>query len=104
MKTNKKISLYFEEKDISQVEIAESYGGSPQNISNILNRDSGKVPFEFLVWLAEHHPDLDINALLQEKNDRYIIRESKSEYAKLPVSKDEILQEVSKVLDKYFQK
>jgi transcriptional regulator with XRE-family HTH domain len=104
MKTNKKISQYFNEKDISQAEIAESYGGSPQNISNILNRESGKVPFEFLVWIAENYPDLDINALLQEENDNYIIRESKSEYAKLPVSKDEILNEMSKILDKYFQK
>lgn len=104
MKINRKISRFLEAKKISNKEAAESYGTSPQSMSNILNKENGKVPFDLIIWLARKHPELDMNDLLREENDTYIICENKTSYEKIPVSKDEILKEMSKILDKYFEK
>ncbi len=101
MKINKKISQYFFENNISGKEIAESYGGTVQNVSNILNRESGKVPFEFLEWLAKHHPKLDLNALLREDEKNFVVRESSAHYKLNEDVKKEILNEMSKILDRY---
>lgn len=100
MKINEKILRFFSDKGISQKEIAESYGISSQNMSNIFNRDSGKVPFEFLVWLAEHHPELDLNALLRKDEEHFLIRESSADYKTTSDIKNKILKDISKILDK----
>ena len=101
MKINQKILKFFSDKDIGIAEVARNYGTSRQNLTQILNKESGNVPMEFLIWLAENYPELNFNELLQEKNDNYTIRESKAEYGKSSTTKEEILKEVSKILDKY---
>ncbi|MEC5156623.1 hypothetical protein [Chryseobacterium sp. MP_3.2] len=101
MKINAKILKFFQEKGISKKEIADSYGGTSQNIWNILNKESGKVPLDFLIWLAENHPELNINVLLQPDTDASLVSEPYSVYEKKPATKEEILAEISKVLDKY---
>lgn len=100
MKINKKILKFFQNKGISKTEIAESYGGTSQNVWNILNKESGKVPLDFLIWLAENYPEIDINELLKESSDDYMVKEPQTIYLQRPATKEEILIEVSKVLDK----
>ena len=102
MRINTKILKFFQERGISHTEIAASYGGTPQNIWNILNKETGKVPWDFLVWIAEKHPEININTLLQkETTNLSLVAEPPSIYEKRPATKEEILTEVKAVLDKY---
>ena len=101
MKINTKISEFLEKKGISQKEIAESYGGTVQNISNILNRDTGKVPFDFLIWLANNHPELNLNSILETDTQNYLVHEERATYGNSVELKSKIMSEVRMILDKY---
>lgn len=101
MKINEKILKYFEDQGISKTEIAESYGGSAQNVWNILNRESGKVPLEFLVWVAENHPDLDLNSVLRKSDQNYTVHEDHAVYVKPQDIKQKIMEEINGILNKY---
>lgn len=101
MKINTKLLKFFQDKGISHVQIAESYGGTRQGVWNMLNNKNGKVPLDFLIWLAEHHPEVNINALLHSDGTESIVQESASNYEKRPATKAQIVAEIAKVLDKY---
>lgn len=101
MKINTKILKFFQERGISHTDIATSYGGTPQNIWNILNKDSGKVPIDFLIWIADNYPELNINALLRKDGNASSVKDNDMVYEKKPATKEEILTEIKAVLDKY---
>ncbi|MGV8914344.1 MAG: hypothetical protein ACOH1X_02735 [Kaistella sp.] len=101
MRINTKILKFFQELGVSNKEIADSYGGTPQNIWNILNKDTERVPLDFLIWIAENYPQLNINSLLKKDNNSSIISEPYTVYEKRPATKQDILKEISAILDKY---
>ena len=101
MRINTKILKFFQERGVSNKEIADSYGGSSQNIWNILNKDTERVPLDFLIWIVEHYPELNINTLLKKDNTQSLVSEPYTVYEKKPATKEEIMKEISAVLDKY---
>ena len=101
MKINAKILKFFKDREVSNTEIANSYGGSSQNIWNILNKENGKIPLDFLIWIAENYPELNINELLRSEREGSIVSEPYVIYDKKPATKQEILKEIEIILDKY---
>lgn len=100
MTTNEKISQFLTEKGISYTDIAKERGTTPQSISQLLKKK--KAALDFVLWLAERNPEIDLNLLLKPGRVSSIIAEPPVKYGQSGNVKQEILKEVEAVLDKYF--
>ena len=100
MTISSKISRFLEEKGISYTELAKAHGSSPQNISKIL-RKNGKVQLDFIIWLVERYPEIDLNSLIKPGKVLSIVNEDPGIYGKSPAKKEAILREIGLLLDKH---
>lgn len=98
MKISEKIKEFFDEKGWSHTEIGAKYGVSQQTITNYLN-EKRAIPLDFLVWMKEVFPEVDINSIISKK-ENHIVSESKA-MNKRKESREEILKEFGKILDNY---
>lgn len=99
MTINDKISQFLNEKGISYTEIAKERGTTPQSISQLLRKEKAAV--DFALWLAERHPEIDLNLLLKPGRVLSIVAEPRSKYGASPATKEDILKEIEIVLDKF---
>lgn len=100
MTISDKISRFLDEKGVTYTELGEKHGSSPQNISKML-RKNGKVPLDFILFLIGLYPEIDLNALIKPGKVHSIVSEEREKYGKDAATKDEILSEIGKILDKY---
>lgn len=98
MKISEKIKAFFEEKGWSHTEIGAKYGVSQQTITNYLN-EKRAFPLDFLVWMKEEFPEVDINSIISKK-ENHIVSESRAMY-KRKETREEILNQFGKILDNY---
>ncbi|KNB61009.1 helix-turn-helix domain-containing protein [Chryseobacterium sp. Hurlbut01] len=98
MKISEKIKSFFEEKGLSHTQIGAKYGVSQQTITNYFN-EKRAIPLDFLVWMKEEFPEIDINSIISKK-ENYIVSESRAMY-KRKETREEILNDIGKILDKY---
>ena len=99
MTINDKILQFLAEKKISFTEIAKERGVTPQNISQSLKKD--KAALDFILWLAEKYPEIDLNLLLKPVKVDSIVSEPRQHYGNLSDQKPEIMKKIADVLDKY---
>lgn len=95
MKIHQKIREYSKEKGETMKEIAAAYGVTPQSIQLYF---SGKnaMPLAFLAWYIENHPDLDLYALFDKKQQN-IVAETRPVYEK-KVKKQEVIDKIVAIL------
>lgn len=96
-KIYQKIREYSKEKGETMKEIATAYGVTPQSIQLYF---SGKnaMPLNFLAWYIETHPDLDLYALFDKKQQN-IVAEPKPTYQK-KVNKQDVIDKIVAILEK----
>lgn len=101
MTIKEKINKFISEKKITHAEIGRGLNTSQQNVSRILG-ESGKIPLDFVVWLATEYQEIDLNKLLLEENQVSIVNDNVSSYDKTGRRKEKALEEISAIMDKYF--
>lgn len=81
MNIKEKINMYCSEKNISQADFARSVNESPQNFSAMITGKS-RMNINTLLLIKETHPEIDLNRLLDEKENDYcfVVSESPSTY------------------------
>lgn len=99
MTIKEKINKFISEKKLTHAEIGRGLNTSQQNVSRILG-ESGKIPLDFVVWLACEYPEIDLEKLIRDSDHVSIVRESPATYQK-PRLKEKALEEIGAVLDKY---
>lgn len=98
MTINEKILQFLTEKKISFTEIAKERGVSPQSISQSLKKD--KAALDFVLWLVERNPEIDLNLLLKPGRVTSIVAEPKPNYGDRAERKAEIMKEIGAILDR----
>jgi hypothetical protein len=99
MTINEKILQFLSEKKISITEIAKERGVSTQAISQLLKKKNTQL--DFVLWLVERNPEIDLNLLLRPGKSGGIVAETKPTYENSADRKAGILKELDVVLDKY---
>ncbi len=99
MTINDKILQFLSEKKISFTEIGKERGVTPQSVSQALKKE--KAQLDFVLWLVERNPEIDLNLLLKPGKVSSIVAEPKPTYGNSVDRKAEILREISTVLDKH---
>lgn len=101
MTIKEKINRFLDAKNLTYTEIASRFNTTQQNISRFL-RAEGKVPLDFVIWLATEYPEIDLHKLLLEENQISIVSDDASNYDKTARRKEKALEEISAIMDKYF--
>lgn len=99
MTINDKILQFLHEKKITFTDIAKERGVTPQSISQLLKKD--KAALDFVLWLVERYPEIDLNLLLKPGRVNNIVAEPRPVYEKSTPAKTQILKEIENVLEKY---
>lgn len=100
MKINEKIKSFLAKKGLTHKEIADGYNTTQQNVSRFL-ADNGRVPLDFVVWLVNEYPEIDVDRLIRHPRSSNIVREPATSYHNRTDRKEEILQEIADILDKH---
>lgn len=99
MTINDKILQFLSEKKISFTEIAKERGVTPQSISQSLKKKNAQL--DFVLWLVERNPEIDLNLLLKPGRVNSIVAEPKPTYGNSIDRKSEIMKEIGAILDKH---
>lgn len=100
MTIKEKINKFISEKNLTHSEIGRGFKTTQQNVSRFLG-ESGRIPLDFVVWLANEYPEIDLEKLIRDSEEFSIVRDSGAAYRKGGANKHKALEEISAVLDKY---
>lgn len=99
MTINDKILQFLAENKISFTEIAKERGVTTQAISQLLKKKNAQL--DFVLWLVERNPEIDLNLLLKPGKVISIVAETKPVYGNSVDRKAEIMKELTAVIDKF---
>lgn len=101
LKVKTKIKAFLKEKNVSYTSIGEEFGTTKQYISQMLSPKS-KIPLDFIMFLCEKYPEIDLNKLLKPTVTTNIVAENgTAEYQTAGRKREKILEEIGKILDEY---
>lgn len=95
-----KFKEFFETQEWSHTEIGASYGASQQTITNYLN-GKRKIPLDFILWMKEKFPNLDLNSIFDGQVIKMVSEERMTYANEAKKDRETILAEIGGILDKY---
>ena len=99
MNIKQQINTFLEINQITVTEIARRTNTTQQNMWRIL-KGPGKVSLEFVVWLANEFPEIDLEMLFRNKREPTLDCFDQID-TKSAIRKQEALKEIEGILDKY---